>query len=77
MPIFLLSDVHPCGGGTALLRGSHKKVAGLLWERSGTTGLTGEMVGDVGHELCDCREGSNRGVNRCPPLIGPSPNALL
>lgn len=52
MPIFLLSDVHPWGGGTALLRGSHKKVAGILWERSGARGLTGErdLVDDVGHE---------------------------
>lgn len=42
VPIFLFSDVRPHGGGTALLRGSHKKVAEILWERAGTTGLTGK-----------------------------------
>eukprot|EP00904_Undaria_pinnatifida_P011004 jgi/Undpi1/7033/HiC_scaffold_21.g09507.m1 len=44
LPIFLFSDVLPCGGGTALLRGSHKKVAAILWERAGTAGMTGPEV---------------------------------
>ncbi|CAN0536236.1 unnamed protein product, partial [Laminaria digitata] len=44
LPIFLFSDVLACGGGTALLRGSHKKVADFLWERAGTTGMTGKAV---------------------------------
>lgn len=34
----------PSGGGTALLRGSHKKVASIIWERAGTTGMTGTAV---------------------------------
>lgn len=41
LPIFLFSDVRPHGGGTALLRGSHKSVAKILWERSGRTGIEG------------------------------------
>ncbi|CAN0413984.1 unnamed protein product [Ectocarpus sp. 12 AP-2014] len=40
LPIFLFSDVRKHGGGTAVLRGSHKKVAEILWNRAGTTGLT-------------------------------------
>ena len=44
LPIFLFSDVLPSGGGTALLRGSHKKVASIIWEHAGTTGMTGMAV---------------------------------
>eukprot|EP00903_Cladosiphon_okamuranus_P009660 g9192.t1 len=41
LPIFLFSDVRSHGGGTAVIRGSHKTVAGLVWNKAGTTGLTG------------------------------------
>lgn len=41
VPIFLFSDILPHGGGTALLRGSHKKVAEVLWAKAGTTGMSG------------------------------------
>lgn len=44
LPIFLFSDVRKHGGGTAVLRGSHKKVAKILWNRAGTTGLTGTAI---------------------------------
>ena len=46
LPIFLFSDVKPHGGGTAVIRGSHKTVAELLWNQAGTKGLTGALRSD-------------------------------
>ena len=65
VPIFLLSDILPQGGGTALLRGSHKKIAEILWNQSGTTGLTGEEHSLLCvHTLAVAEDGS--GVVRTP-----------
>ncbi|CAM9137031.1 unnamed protein product [Ectocarpus sp. 6 AP-2014] len=50
LPIFLFSDVRKHGGGTAVLRGSHKKVAKILWNRAGTTGLTGPELSSAARE---------------------------
>ncbi|CAM9821909.1 unnamed protein product, partial [Hapterophycus canaliculatus] len=50
LPIFLFSDVRPQGGGTAVLRGSHKKVAEILWSQAGTTGLTGPELSGAARE---------------------------
>lgn len=44
LPIFLFSDVRPHGGGTAVIRGSHRTVAELVWNKAGTTGLTGALL---------------------------------
>ncbi|CAM9381755.1 unnamed protein product [Ectocarpus fasciculatus] len=50
LPIFLFSDVRKHGGGTAVLRGSHKKVAKILWNSAGTTGLTGPELSNAARE---------------------------
>eukprot|EP00752_Nemacystus_decipiens_P001709 g1655.t1 len=50
LPIFLFSDVRPHGGGTAVIRGSHKVVAELVWNKAGTTGLTGPELSGAARE---------------------------
>ncbi|CAM9336391.1 unnamed protein product [Sphacelaria rigidula] len=50
LPIFLFSDVRSQGGGTALLRGSHKKIAEILWKRAGKTGMKGPILSAAARE---------------------------